>query len=633
MTKKTCDNQILMTMSHMREIEIKEELQINLSLPKSIGNIQEVLVVFNRENENPCIIKEMYKTKEEIDFIDYEVKVSFLPFNRYENYFFFFLLRVNGQEISIKINRKTGKPFLTTGESPYWRILVTQSAFTVPTWAKNAVFYQIFVDRFCKSQNKTKAKIEGRNYRSWGEMPDWRRNEKGEFHNNDFFGGDIKGIEEKIEYLKNLGVDVLYISPINFSTYRYERYAATNHLEIDPEAGDFEDLDSLHRKANSLGMHIILDIAFNHCNSDNPIFQDAINNPNSKYRNWFYIDNQGNYEYWYGLFKDMPIFNQYNHDYQQYVYGENGVIAKFAKYVDGFRLDLAEALEPFFLEGIRKAARRYGRKLILGEYWEKARCEILGKGLDCVTNYPYANAVLKYVAYGEAKYLEWETQNIIENYPENTLNTMLNALDTHDTMRALTLLSMKCIRGGYDRIWEIDKEMSRWHIQTPHGIDFLTDEFRKFEFENDKLSNYEYDISVKRLKIAFMLMGTLPGNLCIFYGTEKGVHGFKDPFNRKCMPWENGDKALEEFFRKYLHFWKKYKGSKVDLKYQYLDDQMCVIEVQNDEYSMLTILNRSNYDREIQIPEKYLKAKEENVFIENGTRKILHSLGGISIIL
>ena len=288
MTKKTCDNQILMTMSHMREIEIKEELQINLSLPKSIGNIQEVLVVFNRENENPCIIKEMYKTKEEIDFIDYKVRVSFLPFNRYENYFFFFLLRVNGQEISIKINRKTGKPFLTTGESPYWRILVTQSDFTVPTWAKNAVFYQIFVDRFCKSQNKAKAKIEGRNYRSWGKMPYWRRNEKGEFHNNDFFGGDIKGIEEKIEYLKNLGVDVLYISPINFSTYRYERYAATNHLEIDPEAGDFEDLDSLHKKANSLGMHIILDIAFNHCNSDNPIFQDAINNPNSKYRNWFY---------------------------------------------------------------------------------------------------------------------------------------------------------------------------------------------------------------------------------------------------------------------------------------------------------------------------------------------------------
>lgn len=633
MTKNTCDSQILVTMSHEREIEIKEELQINLKLPKTIGNIEDVWVIFNREYENPCIIKKMEKTKEEKDFIEYKAMVNFLPFNRYENYFFFFSLTIDGKEYSIKINRKTKKPFITNGESPYFRILVINNDFTVPSWAKNAVFYQIFVDRFYKSPNLKTAKIEGRNYRNWGEMPDWKRNNKGEFHNNDFFCGNIKGIEEKLDYLKNLGVDVIYISPINFSTYRYERYAATDHLKIDPAVGDFDDLNSLHRKANSKGMHIILDIAFNHCNSDNPIFQDAINNKNSKYRNWFYIDNQGNYEYWYGLFKDMPIFNQHNYDYQQYVYGENGVIAKFAKYVDGFRLDLAEALEPFFLEGIRKAARKYGRKLIVGECWEKASSYILGKGLDCITNYPYANAVLKYVAFGEAEYLKRETFNIIESYPKNTLDTMLNALDTHDTMRALTILSLKCVRNGYDRIWEIDKDPSIWHVETNYGRDFLTDEFRKFEFENDKLSKEEYELAVKRLKIAFVLMGTLPGNLCIFYGTEKGMHGFKDPFNRKCMTWEENDNSLEQFFKGYLHFWKKFKGSKIDLEYLELNDKICMIEVKNKENSMLTIINRSDREEQIKIPEKYLSAKEENIFIENGTKKILHGFGAISIIL
>lgn len=633
MTKNTCDSQILVTMSHEREIEIKEELQIDLKLPKTIGNIEEVWVIFNREYENPCIIKKMEKTKEEKDFIEYKAMVNFLPYNRYENYFFFFSLTIDGKEHFIKINRKTKKPFITNGESPYFRILVTNNDFTVPSWAKNAVFYQIFVDRFYKSPNLKTAKIEGRNYRNWGEMPDWKRNNKGEFHNNDFFCGNIKGIEEKLEYLKKLGVDVIYISPINFSTYRYERYAATDHLKIDPAVGDFEDLDSLHRKANSKGMHIILDIAFNHCNSDNPIFQDAINNPNSKYRNWFYIDNQGNYEYWYGLFKDMPIFNQHNYDYQQYVYGENGVISKFAKYVDGFRLDLAEALEPFFLEGIRKAARKYGRKLIVGECWEKANPYILGKGLDCITNYLYANAVLKYVAFGEADYLKRETFNIIESYPKNTLDTMLNALDTHDTMRALTILSLKCVRNGYDRIWEIDKDPSIWHVETNCGKDFLTDEFRKFEFENDKLSKEEYELAVKRLKIAFVLIGTLPGNLCVFYGTEKGMHGFKDPFNRKCMTWEENDNSLEQFFKGYLHFWKKFKGSKVDLEYLELNDKICMIEVKNKENSMLTIINRSSREEQIRIPEKYLSAKEENIFIENGTKKILHGFGAISIIL
>ena len=633
MTMETRDCEILVTTSHTREIEINDELQINLKIQKSIGNIQSVKVLFNRQNENPCIIKEMKKTKEEESFVEYEEMVSFLPFYRYENYFFFFLLIVNGKELYIKINRDTGKPFITTGESPYWRILVIQNSFTVPEWAKNAVFYQIFVDRFYKSPNKRSAKIKGRNYRNWGEIPNWKKNSKGEFHNNDFFGGNIKGIEEKLDYLKDLGVDVLYISPINFSMYRYEHYAATDHMQIDPDAGDDKDLESLHKKANEKGMHLILDVAFNHCNSDNPIFQDAISNPNSKYRDWFHIYENGNYEYWYGIFKDMPIFNQSNCEYQKYVYGENGVIAKFAKYVDGFRLDLAENLQPFFLEGIRNRARKYGELLILGEYWNRASCEIFGKGLDCLTNYPFADAVLKFIVFGEAEYFRWQVFDIIENYPQNTLDTMINSLDTHDVMRIITLLTLKCIRKGNDRIWDIDKYPSKWHILTEHGIDFLTEVFRKFEFKNDKFSKEEYDNAVKRLKIAIMLIGTLPGNICIYYGTEIGIYGFKYPFNRKCMNLEKGEESLKEFFREYLHFWKKFRGSKVDICFLHLDSEIVMIEVTNAYNSMLTIINRSEYDIKIEIPRKYVEAEKKCIFTTNATEKILYGFGGISIIL
>lgn len=634
MTSETRDNKILVSMSHTREIEITEELQINLKIPKNLGSIQVVKVYFNRQNEDPCIIKEMSKTKEENNFIEYEVMVSFLPFHRYENYFFFFSFVSNGREFYIKLNRDTMEPFITTGESPYWRILVIQSNFTVPYWSKNAVFYQVFLDRFFNSQNKKPTIIDGRNYRNWGEMPNWQKNNNGQFHNNDFFDGNIKGIEEKLNYLKDLGVDVIYISPINYSTYRYERYAVTDHMQIDPDAGDFADLDSLHKKANKMGMHIVLDIAFNHCNSDNPIFKNALNNPYSKYRNWFYIYENGTYEYWYGIFKDMPIFNQSCYEYQQYVYGENGVIDKYANYVDGFRLDLAEELQPFFLKGIRDRARTNGKLLlILGECWNKVPCQILGNGLDCITNYPYANAVLKYIAFGEAVYLKWQVFDIIESYPQNTLDTMLNALDTHDTMRALTILSMKRVRNGLNNIWDIDKDPSEWHIQTEHGRDFLTEEFRKFEFQNDKLSNEEYAFAVKKLKIAFMLLGTLPGNLCVFYGTEKGLHGFKDPFNRKCMDWENGDKNLEEFFRNYLHFWKTFKGSKIDIKFLYLDSEFVMIEVKNSYNSMLTVLNRKEYDIKIEIPKKYIEATNKRIFTENADVGILHGLGGISIII
>lgn len=633
MTNITCDNEILVTMSHTREIAINDVLQVNLKTPRSIGNIQVVKVIFNRQNENPCIIKEMHKTKEEDDFIEFEGMVSFAPFHRFENYFFFFSLVINGKEVYIKINRKTKKPFITEGESPYWRILVIQNDFTVPNWSKNAVFYQLILDRFYKSPTKKCANINGRNYRKWGEMPDWQRNSNGIFHNNDFFRGNLKGVEEKLDYLKNLGTDVIYISPINFSTLRYEHYAATDHMQIDPDAGNYEDLESLHTKANQKGMHLILDIAFNHCNSDNPIFQDALNNPNSIYRDWFYIHYDGTYEYWYGQFKDMPIFNQSSSGYQNYVYGDNGVIEKFGQYVDGFRLDLGSELQPFFLEGIYNKARSIGLKLILGEYWHKADCRILGKGLDCVTNYPFTNAVLKYVAFGEADTLKNTVYEIIESYPQNTLDTMLNSLDTHDMMRVITILSLKCVRRGYCNIWDIDKEPSQWHVQTAHGIVFLTDAFRTFEFQNDKLLPNEYAIAIKRLKIAFMLMGTLPGNLCIFYGTEKGLHGFKDPFNRKCMDWENGDANLEEFFTKYLHFWKIYKGSKVDIDFLYMDSEMAMIEVKNSDYSMLTVINNTVMDIKIDIPRKYIEASNKTVFTENATEEILHGFGGISIII
>ena len=633
MTNITRDNKILVTMSHSREIEINDELQINLKLPRSIGKVQVVKVVFNRQNENPCIIKEMKKTNEENNFIDYEALVSFAPFHKFVNYFFFFLLIVDGRELFIKINRDTEKPFITTGEAPYWRILVIQSNFTVPDWSKNAVFYQIFLDRFYKSTHAKCANIEGRNYRNWGEMPDWQRNSNGDFHNNDFFRGNLKGIEEKLDYLKNLGIDVTYISPINFSTFRYEHYAATDHMQIDPDAGSFEDLESLHTKANAKGIHLILDIAFNHCNSDNPIFQDALNNPNSIYRDWFYIHDDGSYEYWYGQFKDMPIFNQSSPGYQNYVYGKNGVIEKFGRYVDGFRLDLASELQPFFLEGIRNKAREFGGKLILGEYWHRADCSLLGKGLDAVTNYPFTNAVLKYVAFGEADTLKNTVYEIVENYPQNTLDTMLNSLDTHDIMRVITILSLKCVRKGYCDIWDIDKSPSQWHVQTANGVNFFTDDFRTFEFKNDKLLPDEYATSIKRLKIAFMLMGTLPGNLCIFYGTEKGLHGFKDPFNRKCMDWENGDSDLENFFRNYLHFWKSYKGSKLQPDFLYLNSEIAMIEVKNSDYSMLTVINNTVMDIKIDIPRKYIEASNKTVFTENATEEILYGFGGISIIL
>lgn len=623
------NNEVLINMEPKRELEISKELKISITIPKISGKISRVKVLFNKYGEKPSIIKEMQKTKEDENSEDYYTSVKF---NDYGNFDFFFSFYEGNTKKAIKINRKTNKPFITTEEqeAPYWRILVIRNDFFIPQWAKNQIFYQIFVDRFYKSPNKKTKKLEGRNYRKWGELPNWQRNEKGDFHNNDFFGGNLKGIEEKLKYLKSLHVGVIYLSPINESLYRYDRYASTNHKKIDPDAGDFKDLKSLHEKANAMGMYIILDVALNHCSSDNPIFQKALENPDSKYRNWFHFDAKGNYKYWYNEFKDMPIFNQRNLEFQNYIYGEDGVIDTFSRYVDGFRLDVAEELQPFFLEGIRKRANKDRPHLIIAESWKKENASMFGKCFDGTTNYMFTNAILKYIVYGEYEYLKWQVRDIAESYPKNTI--ILNSLDTHDIVRALTILGGKGMRKGYDRIWDIDKDPSPWHINTSKGRIFLTDAFREFEFDNDILEKKQYEYTKNMLKLAVMIQYFLEGNPCIFYGTEVGLHGYKDPFNRKCFPWDNIDEELLTFYQKMGELRSHFHGDDSETKFLQADKDIFIFERFQMENSVFVAVNRSSKEKRIELPIRGRKVK--HLFSVNGANKnILPPLGGIVVIV
>ena len=611
--------------SNNHQIEKGKNFEIEIEIPNSLGWIGSVEVWFNRLWEETSIIKQMTRVEEINGIGKYCTTVQF---EKLGNYYFFFCLEINGQRKAIKINRQTKTPDVMeiSQESPYWRILVIEPGFKIPSWARNGIAYQIFVDRFAQG-GEEKEKRTGRNYRVWGDFPDWGRDRFGNFHNNDFFCGNIEGICEHLDYLKSLSVDIVYLSPINESLYRYERYASTNHMEIDQDAGSFEDLDKLHKKANELGMHIILDIAFNHCSSDNPIFQEALKNPNSKYRDWFFFEN-GSYRCWYGIFRDMPIFNQDSKGYQEYVYGENGVVAKFAPYVDGFRLDLASELGLHVLEGVRNRANQYGRHLILGEYWHEVPIEVLGRGIDCPTNYPFTDAILKFIAYGRGEEFKTRIYNILEIYPQNTIDTMFNSLDTHDMVRALTILSMKLVRDNPDRIWEIDKEGSPWHT----GDRFLTDDFRKFEFDNDKLEGEEYENAKRRLKLAVILQYFLPGIPCIFYGTEVGMHGYKDPFNRKCFNWDEStwDKDLLGFYQEIGKFRKLYYGGGSQFDVLFAEQDVICFTRTNKENSVFVAINRGEQKRYIDIPEDF----KENVkrFTLNAKENYLEPQGGIIIL-
>ena len=621
------DIRVFTNKDRVNEVEVGKEFKVTVLIPKDI-RITNLKILFNMEGEKPSVVKELVlespeNTEEEnLKYNFYSASVSF---NRIGNFYYYFTFTDSfGHNQALKLGRNEGKPIITTKEAPYWRILVIQDNFSVPDWAKGAIYYQIFVDRFYHGSEKNVI-IKGRNYRKWGEMPNFRRNKKGEFHNNDFFCGDIKGVEKKLPYIKSLGVTVIYLSPINLSLYRYDGYAATNHLLIDPNKGTFQELMSLKRKAHSMGIHIILDIALNHCSSDNPIFKDAISNPKSPYRDWFYINSDGSYKYWYCEFKDMPVFNQSSKGYKEYVYGENGIIAKYSGYVDGFRLDVAEELSEETLEGIRKRANEFGKHVIIAEYWNKAPTSYLGKCFDGTTNYPYMNAMYKWLMDGEAEYFAWQIQDLLENYPKEAICTMLNSIDTHDTVRALTIIGGKWMRHGYDRRWDIDKEPSPWHKIINGIVRFLTDNFRQDEFENDKLTPKVYREAKRILKLLIIMQYTLPGNPCTFYGTEVGSHGYKDPFNRKCFPWDRIDKDILRFYKRIGAMRNQNHKEFKNADYHLVlcnKDILCYIR-----NNLLIVINRSDVPKKIVLPKQF-KTGSKIIFASDNKQKSTKEIMG-----
>ncbi len=496
----------------------------------------------------------------------------------------------------------------------------------VPSWAKGAIFYQLFVDRFNKGESHPNNLVLGRNYRNWGDEVNWHRDVHGNFHNNDYFCGDLDGIREKIPYFKSLGVQVLYLSPINFSGYRYERYASTNHMIIDPDVGTFEDLDNLHQTALANDMHIILDIAFNHCNVDNLIYKDACENVNSQYHDWFKRDKNGSICFWYG-FRDMPEFNQFNEGYQNYVYGPNGVIELYSKYVDGFRLDLAENLEPFFIEGIKNKANEKTPHLIVGEYWRNVEKDVIGNGLDSPTCYPLTNAILKFLSFNEMDTLERVMHELVSIYPQNTVDSLLVSLDTHDIIRAITILGKShYMRHGYMDIWKVDEYPSPWHRD---GL-FYTDEFRQFEYNHDGLSDVEYARGCNLLKIGAIIQYFYLGSPCIYYGTEAGLYGWKDPFNRKCYPWGHEDMNLLNYFKGLGQFRNKFHSTNANPNVIYFDRDIFSFTRKNNENAVFVAVNRSTNERTIAIPEEFSNGERFELNVSDHNK--LMPFGGLIIL-
>lgn len=412
---------------------------------------------------------------------------------------------------------------LLSGSLEKFQLLVYNECYDLPENYLGGVIYQIFPDRFNIGGELKKG--DHKIFRKWGEQPYYKPDKNGKILNDDFFGGNLSGIEEKLPYLKSLGVTAIYLNPVTkaFSNHRYD---TSDYLKIDETLGDCEDFARLTKSAAATGIRIIIDGVYNHTGDDSVYFNKyghfnslgAYQSKNSPYYSWYTFEKfPDKYKCWWGI-DILPTINKESADFEEFIAGSGGVIEKYLKLgASGIRLDVVDELPPAFVKKIRERVKSVNpAAIIIGEVWEDATNKIAydkrreyfeGKELDSVMNYPLKNAIIAYLNSGDALPLSRLVKEQLNNYPHPALNLLMNILGTHDTPRILNVLS--------------------------RSIEPKTrDETAVF-----KLSEAEKAKGVKRLVVAAVLEYTLYGLPTLYYGDEILTEGEKDPFNRTCFNW------------------------------------------------------------------------------------------------
>lgn len=420
---------------------------------------------------------------------------------------------------------------------PEWQLTVYKSSYKTPDFAKGNIIYHVFVDRFNRADGvKTKRKY--RLHASFLESPEVVSAD-GKYYADDFFGGNFNGIREKLDYLEELGVGIIYLSPI-FKAFSNHRYDTGDYLKVDELLGTEDDFKRLLDAAHEKGMKIILDGVFNHSGADSLYFNKfgtydslgAYQSKSSPYYDWYYFKKfPDEYACWWGC-DNVPDLNKSNKDYRALVFGKNGVVEKWQKLgADGWRLDVVDELPIDFVNLLIKKIKSVNKDaLVIGEVWEDASTKVsygelrpylLGDQLDGTMNYPFMNAIIAYVRDGDEKFFKDTVQSILENYPKETVYCLMNSLGTHDTVRIINALS--------------DVRAHGW--SKTHKLGY-------------KLPDSEYEKAKKKLYLASVLQFTLPGIPSIFYGDEAGLQGFDDPINRRPYPWGSEDKEILAHYKK-----------------------------------------------------------------------------------
>ena len=571
-------------------IELGEELKINV---KAIEDINEIYLIIANDKG---IIKEVNMNKCENNI--FSIDNIYLDIEDIYFYYFKVIKNVYGN-IQTKYYGKSNnsgncQEYYNEYDINKYQITVSKKVNT-PKWFEEGVLYHIFVDRFNKTGKIHNPKKNSFMYANWEDTPMYIKNSEGEIARWDFHGGNLKGIISKLNYLKSLGISIIYLSPI-FEAQSNHKYDTGNYKAIDPMFGDEEIFKELIKEAKEKGMSIILDGVFSHTGDDSIYFNKygnydslgAYQSKESKYSSWYNFKNYPNeYDCWWGV-KSMPNVNENEESYMDYIIRDkDSVINKWMNYgVKGWRLDVVDELPNKFLDELRKETLKANNESILiGEVWEDAsnkisynerRKYLLGNQLNGVTGYVFKNIILDFLTYkinSSDAYNKFMT--IKENYPKYAFKSNLNLLGTHDTPRILTELNE-------------DKEL---------------------------------------LNLAVAIQMTFEGVPYVYYGDEAGMTGGKDPDNRKTYPWKNEDKELIAFYKKMI---KDRNNNEVlsrgDTTFLNLENEDVFAYIRHMENSqeneVLVIVNRSNNENTVSINLKEVyksikSAEEEYELIDN----------------
>ena len=427
----------------------------------------------------------------------------------------------------------------TRNEQASFRMLVYSPDFSTPEWAYGSTMYHIFVDRFHKGSRAVPCRDDAEINDNWESgIPQYAPYPGAHLENNEFFGGTLWGVAEKLDYLAELGVTTIYLSPI-FKAYSNHKYDTGDYLEVDEMFGGDEAFAHLIKETKKRSMKVVLDGVFNHTGDNSRYFDKyrkygrsgAYANRDSEYRGWFHFHPDNTYESWWGI-TILPKLNHANEKCRRFFTGKGGVIEKYIKEgIGGWRLDVADELSDEFLDELRQTAKAVDSDaIIIGEVWENAADKVAysrrrryfrGKQLDSVMNYPFKNALIEYINSGDSDILYNELADIYSSYPPAVCNVLMNLLGTHDTERILTVLSD-------------DDPMGK-------NID---------ELARAKLTPTQKKSAIQRLKVASAIQYTVYGFPSVFYGDEAGIEGYGDPFCRKPFPWHDIAEDLHEHYKK-----------------------------------------------------------------------------------